>query len=419
MKVLHLIPSISMLRGGPSAAVLEMVAALRAQGVDVSILTTNDDGPGIDPSLPIGRWCERSGVPVLAFARWSPPLRPLREFAVSPSLNRWLASHLEDYSLLHVHALFSWPSTSAMAQARRAGVPYVLSTIGQLCRWSLQQSIHRKRLLLRMIERRNLEGAAALHFTTEAERLEAADLGLQCPSFLLPLGVQPPPAPAGAVWPAPATGGLRNPHSGTVFLFLSRLHPKKQLDLLFEALALLERRRPEASWQLQIAGTGEPAYLAFLHHQAAALGLRERCRWLGFLEGEAKWQALRRADWFVLPSASENFGIAAIEALAAGTPPILSPGVAVAEAIAAAQAGQVCASDPPALSQALEVALGGPPPGMRSAARDLAARDYGWPAIAARLESTYAALIRRCSLPCAGESTHNGAEPTIRTAPTP
>lgn len=393
MRVLHVIPSISLLRGGPSVAVLEMVGALRERGVEASILTTNDDGPAADSSLPLGSWSERQGVPVLAFDRWSPPLRPLREFIISPGLNRWLAAHLQEYDLIHVHALFSWPSTLAMAQARRAGVPYVLSTIGQLCHWSLARRSHRKRLLLRLIERRNLENVAGLHFTTEAERLEAADLGLISSSFVLPLGVRPPKRFVDAECSLPAAYGQRDPRCGAVFLFLSRLHPKKQLEHLLKALALLLQRRPDATWQLQIAGDGEPAYLAALQQQALSLGVAGRCRWLGFLEGEAKWHALQRADWFVLPSASENFGIAAIEALAAGTPPILSPGVAVAETIAAAKAGILCSSDPATLSRTLEDGLVGPPAAMRAAALDLAATAYAWPAIAERLEETYASLL--------------------------
>lgn len=410
MKVLHVIPSISLLRGGPSVAVLEMVGALIDCGVEASILTTNDDGPDVDPSLPIGSWCERQGVPVLAFDRWSPPLRLLREFIISPGLNRWLAAHLQEYDLLHVHALFSWPSTLAMAQARHAGVPYVLSTIGQLCHWSLGRRSHRKRLLLRLIERRNLDSVAGLHFTTETERQEAADLGLRSFSFVLPLGVRPPLRVIDAARSASQASGLRDSQSGAVFLFLSRLHPKKQLEHLLGALALLQQRRPDALWQLHIAGDGEPTYLAALQQKIASLGLSGRCIWLGFLEGEAKWQALLRADWFVLPSASENFGIAAIEALAAGTPPILSPGVAVALTIAEAKAGLICSSDPFVLSRALEDGLAGPPAAMRSAALDLAAKSYGWPAIAERLEATYASLLlgqrpRRC-----GAFPDNGAQ---------
>ncbi|MCX5969659.1 MAG: glycosyltransferase [Cyanobacteria bacterium] len=414
MKVLHVIPSISPLRGGPSAAVLAMVAALRQQGVEASILTTNDHGPGIDRSMPLGRWFERAGVPVLAFGRWSPPLRPLREFAISPGLNRWLAAHMRDYQLLHVHALFSWPSTSAMAQARMARVPYVLRTIGQLNQWSLSQSAGRKQLLWRLIEHRNLANAAALHFTSTAERDQAAALALPPRTWVLPLGVQLPDL--SPLSPSPVESGAAQ--SGPTFLFLSRIHPKKQLERLIDALALLQQRLPQAPWQLRIAGAGEPAYLQRLQQQIARAGIAHRCHWLGFLEGDAKWQAMSQADWFVLPSASENFGIAAIEALAAGTPTILSPGVALAEAITAAGAGRLCDPEPHALSVALEAALGGPPAAMRTAALDLAASAYGWPAIAARLENTYASLLVEHNQLRAGLSTENGDHHT-HPEPTP
>jgi len=101
MKVLHVIPSISPRRGGPGVAALEMAAALRQQGVEASLLTTNDDGPGLLVDLPLGRWIDHDGVPLLAFGRWSPPITPLREFAVAPALSQWLAAHLADYDLLH------------------------------------------------------------------------------------------------------------------------------------------------------------------------------------------------------------------------------------------------------------------------------------------------------------------------------
>ena len=389
MRVLHIIPSISPLRGGPSAAVLAMVAALREQGVDASILTTNDHGPGIDRSMPLGRWFERAGVPVLAFGRWSPPQRALREFAISPRLNRWLAAHLRNYQFLHVHALFSWSSTTAMAQARMARVPYVLRTIGQLNNWSLSQSAGRKQLLWRLIEHRNLANAAALHFTSTAERDQAASLGLPTPTLVLPLGVQLPDL--SPLSPSLLESGTAQ--SGPTFLFLSRIHPKKQLERLIDALALLQQRLPQAPWQLRIAGAGEPAYLQRLRQQVARAGIGHRCHWLGFLEGEAKWQALQQADWFVLPSASENFGIAAIEALAAGTPPILSPDVAVAASIASAGAGLIISAEPQALSAVLEAALAGPPPEMQAAARSLAASTYSWPAIAAQLQLAYSSVL--------------------------
>ena len=173
MRVLHLIPSVSPLRGGPSQAVVAMVKAERALGCDARIVTTNDHGPGLLQALPLGRWGEWQGVPLRAFQRWSPPVRPLREFQVAPALAPWLWRELPRWDLLHVHALFSWSTSTGMALARRRRVPYLLRTIGQLNTWSLRQSPRRKRLLLRLVDRRNLQGAAALHFTSTAEQHEA------------------------------------------------------------------------------------------------------------------------------------------------------------------------------------------------------------------------------------------------------
>ena len=386
MRVLHVIPSISPLRGGPSRAVIEMVAALRLQEVDAAILTTNDHGPGLHPDLVTGRWQQHQGVPVLAFPRWSPPVAALREFAISPGLSFWLARHLKDYDLLHIHALFSYPSTTAMAQARWAGVPYILRSIGQLSPWSLAKSRGRKRLMLRLIERRNLQRAAALHFTTVAERDEAAALGLAPPSLVLPLGVRGPE-------PAAAAAGGRDGAAPVRFLFLSRLHPKKRLENLLDALALLQRLRPDAPWELAIAGEGEPRYVAGLQERSRRLGLGSRCRWLGFVEGEAKWQLLQAADWYVLPSAAENFGIAAVEALAAGTPVILSPEVAVAADVERCGAGLVCGSDPEALTLALGQALERPSLSMRASALNLAQMDFSWSTIALQLRDAYRQLL--------------------------
>jgi glycosyltransferase involved in cell wall biosynthesis len=354
--------------------------------VDAAILTTNDHGPGLHPELVTGHWQWHQGVPVLAFPRWSPPVAALREFAFSPSLSLWLARHLKNYDLLHIHALFSYPSTSAMAQARWAGVPYILRSIGQLSPWSLAQSPGRKRLMLRLIERRNLQRAALLHFTTRAERDEAACLGLMPPSLVLPLGVRGPDRPA-----QPAD--RLSPAAPVHFLFLSRLHPKKQLENLLDALALLQRRRPQASWDLAIAGDGEPRYVAGLQERARGLGLGERCRWLGFVAGEAKWRALETADWYVLPSAAENFGIAAVEALAAGTPVILSPEVAVAADVARAGAGLVSASDPEALALTLATALERPSLSRRAAALNLAETAFSWSTIALQLRDAYRQVL--------------------------
>jgi glycosyltransferase involved in cell wall biosynthesis len=362
-----------------------MVAALRQQGVDAELLTTDDNGPGRLTDLPLGRWSERQGVPVLAFRRWMPPVAPLREFAYSPGLQHWLGAHLHDYDLLHIHALFSFPSTIAMALARRGRVPYLLRSIGQLDRWSLAQSARRKRWMLRLIERRNLEGAAAIHVTSEQEGQEVEALGLGVPRLVIPLGVTMPQG-----LPAPQDHAPGDP---VRFLFLSRLHAKKRLEILLEALALVVDRNPGAAWELRIAGSGDPDYVHRCQERARELGLAERCRWLGFLEGEAKWGELRSADWFVLPSASENFGIAVVEALAAGTPVLISPEVAVAPAVAAAGAGRICPGSAGPLADALENSLQPPTLQQRNAARNLARKQFSWNTIARSLDEAYQSFV--------------------------
>lgn len=393
MRVLHLIPSISPRRGGPSTAVLAMAGALRQQGIDAAILTTDDHGPDRLP-IPLGRWHEQAGVPVLAFPSWRPPLPILREFAVCPPLVRWLRAHLAHFDLLHVHALFSFPCTAGMAVARCQRVPYVIRSIGQLSPWSLGRSRWRKRLLLALVERRNLQGAAALQATSALEARELAALGPRPPLWRIPLGV-----PLPALHRAAARRSLerRHPRLGSGeprLLFLGRLHPKKQLEVLLEALAVLSEASPRQPCWLLIAGRGEAGYERELRALAARLAVGDRLIWLGDVRGEAKDELLQGCDWFVLPSAAENFAIAAAEALAAGTPVVLSPQVGLAEPVAAVRAGAVCPASAPELAACLARQLsrgGGPAAGAR--ARALAESSLSWPSVAARLAEAYRTLM--------------------------
>jgi glycosyltransferase involved in cell wall biosynthesis len=378
------IPSISPRRGGPSQAAIEMVNALRLRHVDASILTTNDDCESLLTDLPIGGWTSYCGVPVLAFPRWNPPIRVLKEYIFSSRLNRWFPGNIRNFDIIHVHALFSYPSTVAMMHARRARIPYLLRTIGQLSPWSLAQSKLRKQLMLKLVERRNLDSASLLHFTTTRERDECfTAFGQSFPSLVLPLGVRlPSPLPA-----------IKSKSDGLRLLFLSRLHPKKQLEVLLKGLALFQSDNPQAIWQLDIAGAGEPAYLASLQKLAAQLNLSHRCRWLGHVQGDAKTSLLQQADWFLLPSAAENFGIAVVEAMAAGTPVIVSPQVAVADLIVAAGAGLVCSSDPASICKILITHYQGPTSAMRMAARSLAESTFSWGSVADQLETHYRQVL--------------------------
>jgi glycosyltransferase involved in cell wall biosynthesis len=387
VKVLHLIPSIGLIRGGPSEAALSMVAALRSLGIEAALVSTDDNGPG-RLALPTDRWLEHAEVPVRLFPRWSPPVRALREFAYSPALGHWLQQHLREWDLLHVHSLFSWPSTRGMVIARRQRVPYLIHCLGHLQPWSLRQSAWRKTLYLNLVERSNLNGATALQATSPLEAQDFARLRLRPPVLDLPLGVSIPEPLDAAPQQLRQAFPQVDPEAPTL-LFLSRIHPKKGLDSLLEALALLRRTQPDRPWQLLIAGSGEPAYEQELQALAAELALADRCHWLGFVSGERKNVLLQGSDWFVLPSAAENFGVAVAEALAAGTPVILSPEVGLAAAVAAAGAGRLSHSAPEKLAHTLASALEEDRAPLASAARKLAVEHYSWSAVSGRLKTAY------------------------------
>ena len=388
LQVLHVIPSVAPQRGGPSRAVVDMVTALNAtDSVEARILTTNDDGPG---RLPVAcdDWVEHDGVPVWFLDRYSPAFAPVREFAYAAGLSTWLVQHAHTYDVIHVHALFSYLSSFSMAYARKRGLPYVARPIGQLGDWSLSQRRLKKRAYLALLEQRNLQGAACLHFTSELERDEASHLGLRPPAEVIPLGV---------FAQAPSVGGPddfarrfgRLPDTPKV-VFLGRLHEKKGLEDLFKAVALLEQ-----PVQLLVAGTGTQTYVASLRLLTRTLGIEHCVHWLGFVDGADKQLLLAHADLFALTSHAENFGIAVVEALAAGTPVLVTRGVALAGFVEQQGLGHSCDLDTDAIARALAQGLSEPArpsAKTRAAIQSKTLQAFGWPGIAGQLVAMYQRL---------------------------
>jgi glycosyltransferase involved in cell wall biosynthesis len=341
IRILHVIPSVSMRDGGPSRAIGIMEHALSSAGVEVTTLTTDH---GVEHCHGNGQPVTMNGVRRIYARKW------LHPYKVAPGLLRHLLRLVEAHDVVHIHGLFSFSTTVAAWAARRAGVPYVVRPLGSLARYGLRERRPRlKWLSMAMVEGQILRGAAAVHFTSRAEMEEASATGVPMSGVVIPLGVCTENGLPALPLQHAALADRR------VILFLARLDPMKNLEAVIDAMAGSPTLR--ASCALVIAGTGEPRYVASLKARAAAAGLSERTLWLGHVEGLQKRAAFAAADVFVLPSFMENFGIAAVEALLAGVPCLLGEDVAIAREVERAGAGVVVSPQPAAVMQALESIL--------------------------------------------------------------
>ncbi len=373
MRVLHVVPAVAPRYGGPSEVALRSVTSLREAGVGALVATTDADGAGRLP-VATGEVVDYLGARCIFFPRWrGESLKP------SPALARWLGGHAREFDIVHVHSVFSHPSLAAGRAADRAGVPYVVRPLGQLDEWSLSQHGWRKKVFLALGGRNLVGRAAALHWTDESERRRAPQFAAERPSFVAPLGVDE------RLFEEREEG-----ERARVILFLSRLHPKKNVEALIDAFGSLGGEAD--GWRLVVAGDGKEEYVVSLRSRAAATG--RPVEFVGWLTGEQKSRALSTASLLVLPSKQENFGVVVAEAMATGTPVVVSEAVALSGDVLRAGAGWVAPQDSSGLARVLSEAISSPSERARRgvAGRTLAERRYRWRAVARELAARYEAL---------------------------
>ncbi len=390
MRVLHVIPSLSPTSGGPSFALPAMVRSLQPRDVRIVVATTDDDGPGRRlPGIIHGVETTQDGWSTVCFPKQT------EFYKVSLPLRNWLLAHVHEFDVVHIHAVFSFASLVAGRAAAARGVPYIVRPLGVLNRWGME---NRRRLVkalsFRLFDLPMLKRAAAMHYTSRMELEDAARFGLMNIQRVIPIGIDLAPfdsLPPRSVFSAhfPETAATRN------LLFLSRIDEKKGLDLLITAFAQLRPQQPET--RLVICGEGDPVYVAGLKQQVQELGISEHITWAGFMQGEMRLAAFAAAELFVLPSHSENFGIALLEAMAAGLPCISTDQVALAVDAAQEQAVQLSAREPKAIAEALRSLLSSETrrQNLSASARALTRRDYSLPAMGTRLHQLYHEVARR------------------------
>lgn len=337
MRILHVTPSVGPARGGPSQAVLDMCKGLADAGIEITLVTTNDNGPDC-LDVPTGQPIHQNGYDTYYFQRQSRP------YTISMPLLRWISKHVAPFDLVHVHAVFSHISDWTPPILHRYGTPYGITPHGILCAWGMQKRrTLTKRLFRRFLVKPNLKQAAFVHFTSMQELREVSIWEELPQGKVIPLGL-----------PLQTTPQIRANRTldGTFrLLYLSRIDPIKGLELLLQAVA--QMRQNGYPVHLTIAGSGKPGYVRAIQNLSTQLGISSLVEWTGFVSGQRKQTLLENSDVFVLPSYSENFSVAVVEAMAVGLPVIISDRVGIAPDVKQARAGLVIPCEVNALVAAL------------------------------------------------------------------
>jgi len=387
MKILQIVPSISLIYGGPSQMVLGLAPALAKAGAQVTVLTTDSNGDtGQKPlDVPLNVPIEQDGYQIIYFR-----CAPFRRYKFSLDLLQWLKSHAQEFDVAHIHALFSPVSSAAATVCRQQKLPYILRPLGTLDPADLQKKKLIKQVYVALIERQNLAGAAAVHFTSEQEAKVSNRFGVSTTDLVIPLGVVPPVGGMGNV-----RGQWDIPSDVPLVLFMSRIDPKKGLNILIPALEKLWES--DYRFHFVLAGTNpqDPGYEKKIRSQIENSPLKSCTTITGFVSGELKASLLQTADLFVLPSYYENFGIAVAEAMVARTPVIISDQVHIWPEIQDSESGWVGAMEVEAMVELLEVAVKDSAERQRRGlnAQNYALQHFSWGAIA---RQTLEAYRERC-----------------------
>lgn len=356
------------------------------RGHRVQVITTDKDGPD-ELSVPLGEPVEVEGYSI---SYW--PVQRPRSYTFSLPLARDVLRQARQVDVVHVHSLFLFHGLVARVASRRAGTPYVVRPHGTLDPYHRSRHPLRKAIYWRLIEKRNLDGAAAIHFTSEQERAHAHPLGLRAPAVVVPLPVaartiSDMEAARLMAEALPQTNGL------PVVTFLGRLTAKKGIPILLEAFSKIAK----SDAHLVVAGPDSEGLLAGYHRQASALGIQNRVSFPGAVHGPLKEALLARSSVFVLPSADENMGVAVLEAMAHAVPVVLTPGVALHQDVQAAGCGVVVDPKRDSLADAMTSIITNSTRAatMGQAGADLVRRRYSLEIIGRELEWAYFDVLRQ------------------------
>ena len=329
MRILRSIHSVNPAGGGPIEGIKQVARVLAAAGHKTEIVSLD---------APDAAWVKDCPVKVHA-------LGPGRtRYGYTSAFVPWLAAHRREYEAVIVSGLWQYNGLGVWRALRRTDTPYFVFPHGMLDPWfkrAYPLKHLKKWLYWPWADYRVLRDAKAVLFTSEEERRAARESFwlYRCREKVVSYGIAPPPGDAEiqkrtVLEKFPELRGKR------VLLFLGRIHEKKGCDLLLKAFAKI-LAAPDPNLRLVFAGPDQTGWTHELRSLADRLQISNQIHWPGMVSGDLKWGMLRLADAFVLPSHQENFGIAVAEALACGTPVLISNKVNIWREIEADEAGLV------------------------------------------------------------------------------
>lgn len=380
MKILHVISSIDPRTGGPATALAGLTTAQHAAGLDVRVVSTFS----ADYKSDLADKLVEQGIKVRVVG----PVRGA--LGRHPELVPTLKHAILDADIVHIHAVWEEIQHQAAVICRTNNKPYIIRPCGMLDPWSLKQNKWKKKIYMALRLNRDLNAAHGIHLASRTEGELVALLRLAAPLIVEPNGVS-----LNEYVNLPASGEFRLQYpqirNRPIIAFLGRIYPGKGLELIVPALAHLKN----TDAILVAIGPDVQNYRSQIMAKAQALGITERILFTGMLTGRAKIAALADADLFALPSEHENFGIAVVEALAAGTPVIISDQVNLCSDILQGRVGGVVPCEVDALAKELDRWLADGELRRASAqrARPFVWERYDWNQIARRWEEHYRRII--------------------------
>lgn len=379
MKHLHFTQSLEPLQGGGlGRAALDLHLQLLKDGRISHLLTTRS--PHFNQTWPATHQCPRGGPAKAYFAR---------------ELAQHARSLLKETDLVHGHGFYVYPNWAVGGQAISHRKPLVYHPHGMFEPWILQRSRWKKRLVKLLFEGNNMRSCRLWRALTVKEADQIRQQGFAAPIVVAPNGVylddfdSPPATKGNDKFPLP-----ERIHDKKRLVFMARLHPKKGLDLLLAAWAKM--RDLHSNWELLIAGPDELGYRATVETMIRKLDVISCTTLVGPVTGSAKRQLLHGADVFVLPSYSEGFPVAILEAMACHTPVIGTAACNFTE-LETEGGGWLCQANPESVHRALSAALTCSDSERKSrgqTARSLVERKYSWPAISATI---WQACLAHCT----------------------